>query len=93
MAIRLRCWRESRPVHTSVGWPYAIATIGVITSPTGAVIRDILHRIAERWPCRVVVWPVVVQGEAASGQRKPPATVKATTKPASITAAKVADVA
>jgi exodeoxyribonuclease VII large subunit len=32
------------------------------------VIRDILHRIAERWPCRVVVWPVVVQGEAACGQ-------------------------
>jgi len=44
------------------------ATIGVITSPTGAVIRDILHRIAERWPCRVIVWPVVVQGEAACGQ-------------------------
>ena len=44
------------------------ATIGVITSPTGAVIRDILHRIAERWPCRVIVWPVIVQGEAASGQ-------------------------
>jgi exodeoxyribonuclease VII large subunit len=44
------------------------ATIGVITSPTGAVIRDILHRIRDRWPCRVVVWPVVVQGEAASVQ-------------------------
>ncbi|WP_269513427.1 exodeoxyribonuclease VII large subunit [Brevundimonas subvibrioides] len=43
-------------------------TIGVITSPTGAVIRDILHRIAERWPCHVIVWPVVVQGDAASGQ-------------------------
>ncbi|QQQ18728.1 exodeoxyribonuclease VII large subunit [Brevundimonas vitis] len=43
-------------------------TIGVITSPTGAVIRDILHRIGERWPCRVVVWPVVVQGEVACGQ-------------------------
>ncbi|MBX9614170.1 MAG: exodeoxyribonuclease VII large subunit [Caulobacteraceae bacterium] len=43
-------------------------TIGVITSPTGAVIRDILHRIAERWPCRVIVWPVVVQGDAAAGQ-------------------------
>jgi exodeoxyribonuclease VII large subunit len=42
--------------------------IGVITSPTGAVIRDILHRIRERWPCRVVVWPTVVQGEAASAQ-------------------------
>ena len=44
------------------------AVVGVITSPTGAVIRDILHRIAERWPCRVIVWPVVVQGDAACGQ-------------------------
>jgi exodeoxyribonuclease VII large subunit len=44
------------------------AVIGVITSPTGAVIRDILHRIAERWPCRVIVWPVVVQGDAACAQ-------------------------
>jgi exodeoxyribonuclease VII large subunit len=42
--------------------------IGVITSPTGAVIRDILHRIAERWPCRVILWPVVVQGETAAAQ-------------------------
>ncbi|MGA9659468.1 MAG: exodeoxyribonuclease VII large subunit [Asticcacaulis sp.] len=48
--------------------PYAPRTIGVITSPTGAVIRDILHRIRDRWPCRVIVWPVVVQGDAASGQ-------------------------
>ena len=44
------------------------AAVGVITSPTGAVIRDILHRIRDRWPCRVVVWPVVVQGEQAAGQ-------------------------
>jgi len=44
------------------------ATIGVITSPTGAVIRDILHRISERWPCRVIVWPVIVQGDAAAKQ-------------------------
>ncbi len=44
------------------------ATIGVITSPTGAVVRDILHRISERWPCRVIVWPCVVQGEAAAAQ-------------------------
>lgn len=44
------------------------ATIGVITSPTGAVIRDILHRISDRWPCRVIVWPVIVQGEAAAKQ-------------------------
>ena len=44
------------------------ATIGVITSPTGAVIRDILHRIRDRWPCRVIVWPVIVQGDAAAKQ-------------------------
>ncbi|WAC48538.1 exodeoxyribonuclease VII large subunit [Asticcacaulis sp. SL142] len=48
--------------------PFAPKTIGVITSPTGAVIRDILHRIRDRWPCRVIVWPVVVQGDAAPGQ-------------------------
>jgi len=48
--------------------PAMPATIGVITSPTGAVIRDILHRIADRWPCRVIVWPVVVQGDQAAAQ-------------------------
>ncbi|HJV40948.1 exodeoxyribonuclease VII large subunit [Caulobacter sp.] len=48
--------------------PSMPAVVGVITSPTGAVIRDILHRIRDRWPCRVLVWPVVVQGEAAAGQ-------------------------
>ncbi|RAK56838.1 exodeoxyribonuclease VII large subunit [Phenylobacterium deserti] len=48
--------------------PAMPAVVGVITSPTGAVIRDILHRIRDRWPCRVVVWPVVVQGDAASAQ-------------------------
>ena len=48
--------------------PEMPAVVGVITSPTGAVIRDILHRIRDRWPCRVVVWPVVVQGEAAAAQ-------------------------
>src|SRR5579875_874244 len=42
--------------------------IGVVTSPTGAVIRDILHRIRDRWPAHVLVWPVVVQGESASAQ-------------------------
>jgi exodeoxyribonuclease VII large subunit len=42
--------------------------VGVITSPTGAVIRDILHRIRDRWPCHVLVWPVVVQGDAAAAQ-------------------------
>ena len=44
------------------------AVVGVITSPTGAVIRDILHRIRDRWPCRVIVWPVVVQGDQAAAQ-------------------------
>ncbi|WP_296595825.1 exodeoxyribonuclease VII large subunit [Phenylobacterium sp.] len=44
------------------------AVVGVITSPTGAVIRDILHRVRDRWPCRVIVWPVVVQGETAAAQ-------------------------
>lgn len=48
--------------------PEMPAVVGVITSPTGAVIRDILHRIRDRWPCRVIVWPVVVQGEAAAAQ-------------------------
>ncbi len=48
--------------------PAMPSVIGVITSPTGAVIRDILHRIRDRWPCRVVVWPVVVQGDQAAAQ-------------------------
>ena len=48
--------------------PASPAVVGVITSPTGAVIRDILHRIRDRWPCRVIVWPVVVQGDAAAPQ-------------------------
>lgn len=48
--------------------PAMPAVVGVITSPTGAVIRDILHRIRDRWPCRVIVWPVVVQGDAAAAQ-------------------------
>jgi exodeoxyribonuclease VII large subunit len=48
--------------------PAMPAVIGVITSPTGAVIRDILHRIRDRWPCQVVVWPVVVQGDQAAAQ-------------------------
>ncbi len=48
--------------------PQMPSVIGVITSPTGAVIRDILHRITDRWPVRVIVWPVVVQGDAAASQ-------------------------
>jgi exodeoxyribonuclease VII large subunit len=43
--------------------PFAPRLIGVVTSPTGAVIRDILHRLADRFPVRVVLWPVAVQGE------------------------------
>ena len=42
--------------------------IGVVTSPTGAVIRDILHRLADRFPSHVLVWPVLVQGEGAAAQ-------------------------
>ncbi len=42
--------------------------IGVVTSPTGAVIRDILHRLADRFPMHVIVWPVLVQGEGAAAQ-------------------------
>lgn len=48
--------------------PYLPRTIGVVTSPTGAVIRDILHRLSERFPRRVIVWPVLVQGPEAAGQ-------------------------
>jgi len=48
--------------------PYLPAVIGVITSPTGAVIRDILHRLADRFPRHVLIWPVAVQGEAAAAQ-------------------------
>ncbi|HXQ13813.1 MAG TPA: exodeoxyribonuclease VII large subunit [Caulobacteraceae bacterium] len=48
--------------------PSMPAVVGVITSPTGAVIRDILHRIRERWPCRVIVWPSVMQGDGAAAQ-------------------------
>ncbi len=43
--------------------PYLPEVIGVITSPSGAVIRDILHRLRERFPRKVLVWPVAVQGE------------------------------
>ena len=43
--------------------PFLPEIIGVVTSPTGAVIRDMLHGFAERFPTRVVVWPVRVQGE------------------------------
>ncbi|HEY3910702.1 MAG TPA: exodeoxyribonuclease VII large subunit [Stellaceae bacterium] len=48
--------------------PFLPRVIGVVTSPTGAVIRDILHRLADRFPRRVLVWPVAVQGEGAAAQ-------------------------
>ncbi|HXW30695.1 MAG TPA: exodeoxyribonuclease VII large subunit, partial [Xanthobacteraceae bacterium] len=48
--------------------PFLPSLIGVITSPTGAVIRDILHRLAERFPRRVLVWPVRVQGDGSAEQ-------------------------
>jgi exodeoxyribonuclease VII large subunit len=48
--------------------PYLPRTIGIITSPTGAVIRDILHRLNDRFPRHVIVWPVRVQGETAAAE-------------------------
>ena len=48
--------------------PFLPQTIGVITSPTGAVIRDILHRLNDRFPRHVLVWPVRVQGETAAAE-------------------------
>ncbi|MCA0256578.1 MAG: exodeoxyribonuclease VII large subunit [Proteobacteria bacterium] len=48
--------------------PYLPMVVGVVTSPTGAVIRDILHRIADRFPVHVVVWPVKVQGEGSGDE-------------------------
>lgn len=45
--------------------PYMPNVIGVVTSPTGAVIRDILHRLSDRFPLHVLVWPVRVQGESS----------------------------
>ena len=46
--------------------PYLPEVIGVVTSPTGAVIRDIRHRLADRFSRRVLIWPVKVQGEGAA---------------------------
>ncbi len=48
--------------------PFLPEVIGVVTSPTGAVIRDILHRLEDRCPTRVIVWPVPVQGEGAAAK-------------------------
>ncbi len=48
--------------------PFMPRVIGVVTSPTGAVIRDILHRISDRFPVHVIVWPVKVQGEGSGDE-------------------------
>jgi exodeoxyribonuclease VII large subunit len=48
--------------------PFLPEVIGLVTSPSGAVIRDILHRLADRFPRRVLLWPVSVQGEGAAAQ-------------------------
>ncbi|MGZ5913750.1 MAG: exodeoxyribonuclease VII large subunit [Hyphomicrobium sp.] len=48
--------------------PYLPRLVGIITSPTGAVIRDMLHGFSERFPTRVIVWPVRVQGEACAAE-------------------------
>lgn len=48
--------------------PYLPDIIGVVTSPTGAVIRDIMHRLNDRFPRHVLLWPVLVQGEGAAEQ-------------------------
>jgi len=46
--------------------PFLPKVIGVVTSPSGAVIRDIIHRVKDRFACRIVVWPTAVQGEGAA---------------------------
>jgi exodeoxyribonuclease VII large subunit len=48
--------------------PFLPEVIGVVTSPTGAVIRDILHRLEDRFPRHVLLWPVVVQGNSAAAE-------------------------
>lgn len=48
--------------------PYLPQVVGVVTSPTGAVIRDILHRLRDRFPRHVLLWPVLVQGDGAAAQ-------------------------
>ena len=48
--------------------PYLPGVIGVVTSPSGAVIRDILHRLADRFPRHVLIWPVAVQGQSCAAE-------------------------
>ena len=53
-------------IHHKKSIPKYPSTIGVITSPTGAVLQDIKHRVSERFPCNIVLWPVPVQGNDAA---------------------------
>jgi len=62
MAEGLFATERKRPL------PFLPEVIGVVTSPTGAVIRDILHRLQDRFPRRVIVWPVRVQGETSAAE-------------------------
>ena len=55
------------PVHKKP-IPFLPEVIGVVTSPTGAVIRDIIHRVSDRFPRHIIVWPVAVQGEECAEQ-------------------------
>jgi len=48
--------------------PYLPEIIGVVTSPSGAVIRDILHRLRDRFPRKVLIWPVAVQGKSCASE-------------------------
>jgi exodeoxyribonuclease VII large subunit len=48
--------------------PFLPKVVGIVTSPTGAVIRDMLHGFNERFPAHVIVWPVRVQGETSAGE-------------------------
>jgi exodeoxyribonuclease VII large subunit len=48
--------------------PFLPEVVGLVTSPSGAVLRDILHRLSDRFPRRVLLWPVAVQGEGAAAQ-------------------------
>ena len=53
-------------IHHKKSIPKYASTIGVITSPTGAVLQDIKHRVSERFPCNIILWPVPVQGNDAA---------------------------
>src|SRR6266481_2575519 len=74
------CWRNTAirlPIRPEDGMfaaerkkklPFLPQVIGIVTSPSGAVIRDILHRLADRFPRHVLVWPVRVQGEGSADE-------------------------